>query len=569
MKNSENDSKTLGVKRKDRQTPNAPRAWPLLFFVMFMFCAHAGLYGSWIVDDAGITFAYSRNFARGHGLVPQPGLEPAEGYTNPTWMFFLSLFFLLRIFYVFWTVKIVSIALVFGGFAFLYRVLLARGGDGDPPSRTFQFAALLPLVLASLNVSFVVWTVSGLENPMNVFLTMALLWASYRFALRERADFGRGLGMGLLAALVGLTRPDGALYALAFPIVLVWRWGPFWRGPNFARLFRVAVFYCAGFALLYGSYFAFRVWYFNDIFPNTYYMKSDVSAWNFFDASKAGELFGGMLSLWGPAIVVAIVLLGVGLAVAKRLSFPAVTVGVFAAIAYTIYMVLPPDWMDEFRFATNFFALFYAFAFLAVVDLLAVLRARPAIKRRLAWTLAVVAPALTALNYSGRAYIQSVHPTLSFFAVQGKAVLFDKFADMLDVEAPSLLIADAGGTLFYSHMPVYDLGGLVDKTIGKTLGRDAERFHDYVFAKLRPTFIATHGAFTRKARFQDDPRFFRDYTLIYYYKDFTIEATPEENKYIGVFVRKDAIEGKEDIVLEIRREYNQRPFAATLRDWSP
>jgi len=48
----------------------------LLALAFVVLAAHTALLGDWLVDDAGISFAYSRNLARGFGLVSQPGLEP-------------------------------------------------------------------------------------------------------------------------------------------------------------------------------------------------------------------------------------------------------------------------------------------------------------------------------------------------------------------------------------------------------------------------------------------------------------------------------------------------------------
>ena len=59
------------------------RSWPL---PLLLLVAHALLFGEWIVDDAGITFAYARNLVDGHGLVSQPGLPPVEGFSNFLWM---------------------------------------------------------------------------------------------------------------------------------------------------------------------------------------------------------------------------------------------------------------------------------------------------------------------------------------------------------------------------------------------------------------------------------------------------------------------------------------------------
>ncbi|MGD2207611.1 MAG: hypothetical protein PVH17_12630, partial [Anaerolineae bacterium] len=38
------------------------------------------------VDDAYISFRYSDNLARGHGLVWNIGQDPVEGYTNFLWV---------------------------------------------------------------------------------------------------------------------------------------------------------------------------------------------------------------------------------------------------------------------------------------------------------------------------------------------------------------------------------------------------------------------------------------------------------------------------------------------------
>ena len=51
-----------------------------------IFGLHAAVFGGWLIDDAGITLAYARNVALGHGIVAQPGLTPVEGYSNPLWM---------------------------------------------------------------------------------------------------------------------------------------------------------------------------------------------------------------------------------------------------------------------------------------------------------------------------------------------------------------------------------------------------------------------------------------------------------------------------------------------------
>jgi hypothetical protein len=52
---------------------------------------HASRFGFWIVDDAAITFAYTRNITDGNGSVLQPGATPTEGFSNPTWLALLAI----------------------------------------------------------------------------------------------------------------------------------------------------------------------------------------------------------------------------------------------------------------------------------------------------------------------------------------------------------------------------------------------------------------------------------------------------------------------------------------------
>ena len=51
---------------------------------------HSAFYGPWIVDDAGLTFAYARSLSSGAGPVLQPGSEPVEGFSNPAWLAVLT-----------------------------------------------------------------------------------------------------------------------------------------------------------------------------------------------------------------------------------------------------------------------------------------------------------------------------------------------------------------------------------------------------------------------------------------------------------------------------------------------
>ncbi len=90
---------TSAVEVDETGTPSVPaRGWPrwaswlvAIGLPTLLVAAHALVYGLWLVDDAGITFAYARSIAAGAGPVLQPGAPPVEGYSNPAWLALLVL----------------------------------------------------------------------------------------------------------------------------------------------------------------------------------------------------------------------------------------------------------------------------------------------------------------------------------------------------------------------------------------------------------------------------------------------------------------------------------------------
>src|SRR5262245_17424916 len=76
---------------------------------------------------------------------------------------------------------------------------------------------------------------------------------------------------------------------------------------------------------------------------------------------------------------------------------------------------------------------------------------------------------------------------------------YNQVAEALGLDSASLLTVNQGGTLLASRLKVFDLGGLCDRTIARTIGRDQQAFYDYVFEQIRPTFIEVHTGWIRTA----------------------------------------------------------------------
>lgn len=168
----------------------------------------------------------------------------------------------------------------------------------------------------------------------------------------------------------------------------------------------------------------------------------------------------------------------------------------------------------------------------------------------------MAAVGLALVTFAPRSLLFAAQPTVPFAEVEANFGLrFNRFAAALGIENGSILLPDVGGTLWSSRLRVYDLGGLCDRTIARTLGKDRKALHDYIFTVARPTFIHTHEYWTAVAALEADPRLKRDYVpLLLHLEPKVIELTDGRPFRSGDFVRKDAVAGKGEAVWAIRAE---------------
>ncbi|HKH47179.1 MAG TPA: hypothetical protein VKM72_21190 [Thermoanaerobaculia bacterium] len=538
---------------RSAQTPVRRSSLRFIAVPFLVYLLHAWLFGGWIVDDAGISFSYARNLAAGHGLVAQPGLPPVEGYSNFLWVLLMAQFFPLRLFDPVLTPKLVGVALTGGFFLGLAGALRkldpAAGGA----------VAVVALCLTALNTSFTVWTISGLENSLYV------AWIGVLFGLlvRERTGGPRpwiSAAAGAAAAGIALTRPDGLLYAALYPLLTLGaEEGAPRIGPAAGRIARFA----AVFLVLFGGFLAFRVTYFGDLQPNTYYAKSapmgalmsqlvtlQPSIWHRLrDPLESAADEAGTLLLVPLAGAVAF------LAWRRRLRWGHAALLAFAGCAALVYILLPGDWMREYRFATPFYPFFYAGVCLLTVTLGCELIRRSGVRKLVGGGAAALALGLALLLFLPRSRTYAAGPALAFSEVERKiGRRFNRYADALDVREGSFLVPDIGGALWSSRLRIYDLAGLTDRTLARTLQKDRGAFQEYVFEETRPTFILVHGPWAVAAGLNRDPRFRRDYVPLYLQGDPGGEITVGPGRQAGIFVRKDVVAGKDAAVEAIRAE---------------
>ena len=206
----------------------------------------------WVADDAYITFRHIAQFLAGNGLTYNT-IERVEGFTHPLWALLLCLFGWLG-------APISGVAVTMDllcATALLIGVVLSERDRGP--------VAMALLVSCS---GFIDFATSGLETPM----TMLLVYAAYR----TKSVLATPVRAGLALGLAYLCHPDVAVLALG-PFLLILGEA---RESGGQRSRAAVLRFLASLACAPILWHLFRLWYYGDLLPNTYYAKNGGSYWS-------------------------------------------------------------------------------------------------------------------------------------------------------------------------------------------------------------------------------------------------------------------------------------------------
>ena len=214
-----------------------------------LFLAIAYSYPESVADDAHISYRYAANFAAGEGLVFNPG-ERVEGYTNFLWTFILGI--------AIWVgANPIAVSQTLGVLAAVALIALTYRLAGERGA----WGAILAAAFVATSPELALEAVQGLETTrfaLLVGLTLTL-------RLREQIEPNATPWSGLAGGLAALCRPEGYLvFALLEAIGLL--------AGGRARL-RQRLPAWGLFLVLAVPHLAFRLAYYGDLFPNTFYAK--------------------------------------------------------------------------------------------------------------------------------------------------------------------------------------------------------------------------------------------------------------------------------------------------------
>jgi len=536
----------------DRPTPNFPNfPQSLLLCIppLVAFAIAAYPISDWLIDDALISFAYARNFADGAGLVSQPGKVPVEGFSNPLWTFLFVPGFWLNPNVPLWSAKFLGHLFSFGTFFFGFHIVVRITRS--------PLLGFLAMTFLALNTSFVVWNVSGLENALYGFEIIALAYLG--LLTLERLSWRVAVTAGLLAAAAALTRPDGLIFILLWPLALLVQ--TLCDKRLSAGALRPCLAYVGAAALPVIAYKAMTLVYFGDLFPNTYYAKGGPDLDTVLGILSLEEhLLAKGLDLFAAPFGYKWLTLGIFFIafvlcmLAKRSVAPLVFLIGATVLALLTFILLPVDWMPEFRFGTPFLVLFYPTLFSLIWVAVASLPPSRLFSRQFpALLIVAVLAAASILVHQVRFARFYDEPTASHTSVSERyGERFNRAAEMLGVDNGSFLMQDMGGALFDSELEIIDLAGLTDATIARTLGKDKAALHDYIFNQVKPTFILTYRHAAVRLDLDSNIEFRRQYVPLRESVDPHASAFADRVIYSGAYVRRDVVEGRNDALARVR-----------------
>lgn len=213
-----------------------------------------GLMRIFVYDDTYINLRYAANFINSGALDWNIG-ERVEGYTT-----FLHVILCAGL-------GALGMDLLDAARAINF---VSYGAAACLPFLLFRQLCGLPLVLMGaaliiINPNLIGWVWGGMETPFSVFI-LGLGHGLMLYALRTPESLTARLSglIGFAFGLATLTRPDHGLHALMAGLFILYGATPRWK--NF-----IAFLIPAG--LLVGGQMLFRIFYYHDILPNTFYAK--------------------------------------------------------------------------------------------------------------------------------------------------------------------------------------------------------------------------------------------------------------------------------------------------------
>lgn len=399
----------------------------------------------WLLDDSFITFRYAENWLAGHGLVWNVGGERVEGYSNFFWMVISAVALAAKVDPLTATrsVGVASyLAVILVTAIMAYRLVPYRS------ARTIGFVGA-PLLLVFPD-GLAGFAGTGLETAF-VSLLLVLTGVLGHLIVPKRPALK--LAAGSVPLLLFLTRLDFAPYVVLSGLIsaadLIWVQKQSLALVTRELLLRYGV-PAAGLII----YMAWRIIYFGDIYPNTYYAKMG-NAWNV-DVGLAYIV--AYLRSSPQVILLAPFVAYAGFRRRPSSNATFIRFGALVLLVYALYMVKVGGDFMQYRFMFQVYPLFVCCAVAALADLA---RNRP----RLASLVVVVAIGCSTRSAVLESkYHMETLPGMHACCGEKGVRIGKKLRELLHPQT-TIATTMAGGIPYYSKLRTIDQYGMNDRLI--------------------------------------------------------------------------------------------------------
>jgi len=463
----------------------------LLSHILFLNC---------MMEDSFISFRYAKNLVDGNGLRWNPDEEPVEGYTNFLWVLLCAVALKAGLELPLFS-QILGILAAFLTLVYVYR--FSRNILNWPTA-----ASLVPCLLLSLSGPFATWAGSGMET--NLF-TLMLMASIYHFAVYFRFERTTHLfRCSFFLFLATLTRPEG--FGIFVMIVGLSLAGVVWLQQSFRRF----VLPLASYIVLTGLYLSWKLSYFGNLLPNTFYAKTGGTIHQYL----RGLRYTGTFFLF--FVLPFVFLVAFLIWEKKRNIFKTPDVrqffqdrgekmglllcGVFVLV-YTLFIVYEGgDYMAMFRFFVPLLPPLYILLAASILFLIRSLlpNSRKRILARGMILFAVLFTLLQSTPVETKLFPVPIYQEGTYRGVLNErwhvarlSLIGKYFRRYKKSQAESLATRAIGAISYYSDMNIIDLHGLVDPVIARQKKKDIGKEYPgheksdmlYIVTQRRPTFI--------------------------------------------------------------------------------
>lgn len=238
------------------------KTWQLIILssiTAILLFVHASYYYPFLSDDALISLRYAARLIDGDFLTWNNG-EYVEGYSNLLWILLNAALALFGIDLIVSVRLLGFLSVVLIPVIFFYDRIFKQGKTIND--------LWLGAIFYSFSAPIIVWAIGGLEQPLLMLLFAFSLFLLPRFFADSSAPKNILL-LGLTFSLMIFTRPDTPLFIIAFAIAFILHRSQLQKEHKIIPLIKVLSFPIAAFI----GQLTFRMIYYNDLLPNTAYVK--------------------------------------------------------------------------------------------------------------------------------------------------------------------------------------------------------------------------------------------------------------------------------------------------------